>query len=141
MLTSGFFVTVSISRISATCNRGGTSTARQHGLPIVVGVEAHEQAVVANVVGGHDGIQSGGVSSSGVDGHWRRPRNLDRHGRPHRGRGYITNVTKAQSNVTKSRCWATQSREEFTCAGLTGSVDALELRNTEIGRQSGQHSL
>jgi hypothetical protein len=81
MLTSGCFVTVSISRISATCNRGGTSTARQDGLPIVVGVEAHEQAVVANVVGGHDGIQSGGVSSSGIDRHWCRSRNLNRHGR------------------------------------------------------------
>jgi hypothetical protein len=81
-----------------------TSKARQYDSPIVVGVEAHEQTVVAHMVGGHDGIQSCGVSSSGVDGHWRRSRNLDRQGRRHRGRGYITNVTKAQSNVTKSRC-------------------------------------
>jgi hypothetical protein len=81
-----------------------TSKARQDDSPIVVCVEAHEQTVVTNVVGGHDGVQSGGVSSSGVDGHWRRCRNLDRHGRRHRGRGYITNVTKAQSNGTKSSC-------------------------------------
>jgi hypothetical protein len=34
-----------------------------------------------------------------------------------------------------------KNRKEFTYTGLTGSVDALKLRNTEVGRQSGQHSL
>jgi hypothetical protein len=70
----------------------------------MVSVEAHEQAVVANVVGGHDGIQSGGVGSSGVDGQWRRSRNRDRRGRRHRGRGYTRMSSEVPSNVTKSRC-------------------------------------